>query len=241
MPNKYYINDVTTPTIDLRSQIQKELRSLERKCNIRVANKETRFSDLKDNKNFYEHVEEEYEGALLLVFQKMKIKNYKEYKLLLGMFYHDFCLINNNEENDFYNEEKQIFEEFKSSVKNMNDLLNQIETVPSYICDFISSFEEFQKMSYFNKRKLFLDNKDLNDYLKKFFPAGITRSGFTYILAKPSSTTGVVITVPHVGICTSSVTTKCTLRYNPAPGYQREDSRSFSRRTASSFFSPGFR
>ena len=76
MPNKYYINDVTTPTIDLRSQIQKELRSLERKCNIRVANKETRFSDLKDNKNFYEHVEEEYEGALLLVFQKMKIKNY---------------------------------------------------------------------------------------------------------------------------------------------------------------------
>lgn len=117
MPNKYYINDVTTPTIDLRSQIQKELRSLERKCNIRVANKETRFSDLKDNKNFYEHVEEEYEGALLLVFQKMKIKNYKEYKLLLGMFYHDFCLINNNEENDFYNEEKQIFEEFKSSVK----------------------------------------------------------------------------------------------------------------------------
>ena len=25
-------------------------------------------------------------------------------------------------------------------------------------------------MSYFNKRKLFLDNKDLNDYLKKFFP-----------------------------------------------------------------------
>ena len=108
MPNKYYINDTTTPTIDLRSQIQKELRSLERKCNIRVANKETRFSDLKDNKNFYEHVEEEYEGALLLVFQKMKIKNYKEYKLLLGMFYHDFCIINNNEENDFYNEEKQI-------------------------------------------------------------------------------------------------------------------------------------
>ena len=105
MPNKYYINDTTTPTIDLRSQIQKELRSLERKCNIRVANKETRFSDLKDNKNFYEHVEEEYEGALLLVFQKMKIRNYKEYKLLLGMFYHDFCLINNNEENDFYDEE----------------------------------------------------------------------------------------------------------------------------------------
>lgn len=170
MPNKYYINDTTTPTIDLRSQIQKELRSLERKCNIRVANKETRFSDLKDNKNFYEHVEEEYEGALLLVFQKMKIRNYKEYKLLLGMFYHDFCLINNNEENDFYNEEKQIFEEFKSSVKNINDLLNQIETVPSYICDFVSSFEEFQKMPYFNKRKLFLDNKDLNDYLKKFFP-----------------------------------------------------------------------
>ena len=165
MPNKYYINDTTTPTIDLRSQIQKELRSLERKCNIRVANKETRFSDLKDNKNFYEHVEEEYEGALLLVFQKMKIRNYKEYKLLLGMFYHDFCLINNNEENDFYDEEKQIFEEFKSSVKNINDLLNQIETVPSYICDFVSSFEEFQKMSYFNKRKLFLDNNpkiDLN-------------------------------------------------------------------------------
>ena len=79
MPNKYYINDVTTPTIDLRSQIQKELRSLERKCNIRVANKETRFSDLKDNKNFYEHVEEEYEGARHLVFQKMKIKNYIEY------------------------------------------------------------------------------------------------------------------------------------------------------------------
>ena len=26
MPNKYYINDTTTPTIDLRSQIQKELR-----------------------------------------------------------------------------------------------------------------------------------------------------------------------------------------------------------------------
>lgn len=52
MPNKYYINDVTTPTIDLRSQIQKELRSLERKCNIRVANKETRFSDLKTTKIF---------------------------------------------------------------------------------------------------------------------------------------------------------------------------------------------
>ena len=33
---------------------------------------------------------------------------------------------------------------------------------------------------------------------------------------------GVVTYVPHTGICTRSVFTTCTLRYRPAPGYQRE-------------------
>ena len=54
-------------------------------------------------------------------------------------------------------------------------------------------------------------------------------------------TTGVVSCTPHTGTCTARLTRKWTWRYSPAPGYQREDSGRFSRRTASTLVSPTFR
>ena len=63
-------------------------------------------------------------------------------------------------------------------------------------------------------------------------PSGYSSSVRTFTFAKSSRTAGVVTVVPHVRTPTLPDTTRCTFRYNPAPGYQRELSGSFSKRTA---------
>jgi len=65
------------------------------------------------------------------------------------------------------------------------------------------------------------------------------------VTSAPAPAALVMTCVPHCSTCTASVTVSHTLRYSPAPGYQRELRSSGASRTASTFlpatFSAGVR
>ena len=57
----------------------------------------------------------------------------------------------------------------------------------------------------------------------------------TFTTARSSVTTGVVTNTPQCAARSGPLSTSHTWRYSPLPGYQRDESGGFSRRTASTF------
>src|SRR5271157_1116449 len=71
--------------------------------------------------------------------------------------------------------------------------------------------------------------------ISEFLLSRLRTSALTETLAFSSETSGVVTEVPHSVTCTGPVASSQTLRYIPAPGYQREEFCSGLRHTATTF------
>lgn len=179
--NKYDVSVADNFTDELRAKIYNILIKIRHKYyNINIPLNESHFNifDIINNPTtviekqltFLENKEQKYETATIQFFSLLKNKNHKQYRLLLSIMYHDFCLDVTSHKSHFLDDEREIFYDIKSQATTIDKLENVVEKNPTLIFDFNVHFLHYFNLFYFDKRKSMIDNHDLDKYLQTIFP-----------------------------------------------------------------------
>lgn len=114
-----------------------------------------------------------YEEEVIKTLENLRNKNFKLYKDLVRLFYHDYCIIVQDEDDELYEVNQEQFLEAKSEIYDLDTLLIYLQENRDFICDLVANFLDFTETDYFSKRKILLETKDLDRYLFKIFPGHI--------------------------------------------------------------------
>ena len=104
-----------------------------------------------------ERVEEE--------LKKLKSKNFKLYKNIVTLYYHDYVLLMESRFNDLDCDEIEIYEERKKMIDSRESLLNYIESEDGFLSDLVSYFSDFTDLVFFEKREVFKKTNHIDKYL----------------------------------------------------------------------------
>ena len=121
----------------------------------------------------YEDLFISYQNRIIDDFEQLKIRDSKMYKQVITLMYHDYCIIAHDKDNEYYEDEIETFNDIKQKINSFKDLVEYLNNYDEFYCDLAADFIDYTKTDYFNKRKLMLENEDLDDYLKRIYPLHI--------------------------------------------------------------------
>lgn len=103
---------------------------------------------------------DEYKYELAEFFENLKKYDLKKYKFVISLIYHDqFLMLDDDEE--------KMFEDGISISEEIDDVL---VCNPDILYNMTELFLSFNELSYFNKRKIYINTKDKDQYLNNIFP-----------------------------------------------------------------------
>lgn len=108
---------------------------------------------------------EEYESFIIEKFNDLRKADFKQYKFLISLIYHDYCLSINDE-----SKLELIFNSLIKTNSNFNQLDLFLQKNKIYYIDFLEGFLRFSEMTYFDKRSIFIDSDNIDKYLHNIFP-----------------------------------------------------------------------
>ena len=112
-----------------------------------------------------------YNDRVIDLLSKFKTKENKKYKQIICLLFHDYCLdMASNKDNKEYLDEIEIFEEVKNLIQDYSNLEEHLETQPEFYNDMLASFIDYNNNTYFDKRKILIESKELDIYLTKMYP-----------------------------------------------------------------------
>lgn len=107
----------------------------------------------------------DYQNFIIEVFSRLRKVDYKNYKFLISLLYHDYCMSINDEK-----ELEHLLNKLINNNHNFKDIDELLQNNKAYYIDFLEGFLNFSEMPYLDKRGTFIDSNNIDKHLNKIFP-----------------------------------------------------------------------
>lgn len=115
-----------------------------------------------------------YKKKVQKVFANMQEKEPKVYCSFLGTIFSDyFKMLYAKKQTGSLSDEEEGSLIFFESLKNINTLKLELELMPDFLVDMVNESINFNKLNFFEKRKIFQTVKDKNAFLQRINPGHV--------------------------------------------------------------------